>query len=621
MWSAFTARMFTDPQQSQLRNDRDPAATIPTATSDRIEASVEDRWMRCRDGTRLISRLWHAAAGQRPAPVLLMRQPYGRSIASTVTYAHPHWYARQGFLVVVQDVRGRGDSEGEFRGFDQEASDGADAVRWARQLPGSNGRVGMYGFSYQGLTQLLNDGGAEPGALDRGDGLPKGEGLDPLPDCLAPAMCGLDERQHWASDGGAHWWALGLGWALQLAAQRLARNGEPEGWHQIRRSLSSGSFLEEGLALLQRHDPDGMGLGWLQRPASNDDGWQTHQPPSALLQRPMLVLGGWWDPHLRGVLDLWRRSRDAGGDPGLCIGPWTHLNWSQAQPCPTGPGPAGALSIDQLHVAFFRQHLGLEQAPATAAQTATAAQAASGAPTTLLFDLGAGTWQSTSSALKRGDTWTLQSSGLATLLEGEGRLLALGDQRDSKQELAAAETVWLVHDPWRPLPGRGGHLGLDAGPCHREDLAARSDVACFNTAPLAETLTLQGAPLLEILVQADQPGFDLCCALSVLRPGGPEPAGRAPIAEQLCTGMLRVLGDIALSSQRCRVRFQPVLASLRPGERLRLSVAAAAWPQVAVNPGTGERPQGGAGPQHRVITLCLTLAEARLSMNPMIGSN
>ena len=53
-------------------------------------------------------------------PALLMRQPYGKQIASTVTYAHPSWWASQGYLVVIQDVRGQGSSEGEFSGFEQE---------------------------------------------------------------------------------------------------------------------------------------------------------------------------------------------------------------------------------------------------------------------------------------------------------------------------------------------------------------------------------------------------------------------------------------------------------------------------------------------------------------------
>jgi hypothetical protein len=177
--------------------------------------------MVCHDGTRLASSIWTPEA-DGPWPVLLMRQPYGRAIASTVTYAHPSWYARQGFLVVVQDVRGRGASEGSFAGFAQEAADGAAAVRWARQLDGGNGRVGTYGFSYQGLTQLLMEPpGQRPGRT-------AASAADPFPDCLAPAMCGLDERLHWASEGGAHWWALGVGWALQLAAEGCRRRQDAD---------------------------------------------------------------------------------------------------------------------------------------------------------------------------------------------------------------------------------------------------------------------------------------------------------------------------------------------------------------------------------------------------------
>lgn len=581
--------------------------------------------MHCRDGTRLISRLWHPPAGHGPAPVLLMRQPYGRAIASTVTYAPPHWYASQGFLVVVQDVRGRGDSEGSFAGFAQEARDGADAVRWARQLPQSNGRLGMYGFSYQGLTQLLNDGSHEASAQAEGgpdSGSARavaGAELDPLPDCVAPAMCGLDERQHWASEGGAHWWGLGLGWALQLAAQERARHGDQAGWREIRHSLSSGLFLEQGLELLQRHDPQGMGLAWLQRRCDSGAGWAIHQPAAALLRRPMLLLGGWWDPHLRGVLDLWQRSRAAGGDPELLIGPWTHLNWSAGQPLPGTTEQGGTLSIDQRQLAFFRRHLLPDQAGASPEDPGA------GQDRALLHDAGCGHWLQVSPRRVQGGSWRLQSQGRASTAPGDGTLMPLPDPLlpppEGTAPLAAAMTsgqgsAWLVHDPWRALPGRGGHLGLDAGPCRRDDLDQRHDVACFDTAPLEAALTLQGEPELELLVQADQPGFDLCCALSLLR--GPAQGGGLE-AHQLSTGMLRVLGDGALQDQRRRVRFQPLLITLKAGERLRLSVAAAAWPQLAVNPGTGAQPSGGPGPAHRVITLSLQLAGSKLSIQPMVG--
>ena len=110
--------------------------------------------METRDGVRLDADVYRPAE-PGDYPVLLMRQPYGRRIATTVCFAHPAWYAAHGYIVVIQDVRGRGTSGGAFALFEQEAADGEDAVNWAAQLAGSTGTVGMYGFSYQGVTQLL----------------------------------------------------------------------------------------------------------------------------------------------------------------------------------------------------------------------------------------------------------------------------------------------------------------------------------------------------------------------------------------------------------------------------------------------------------------------------------
>src|SRR5271154_4657821 len=106
------------------------------------------------DGTILISDHYFPE-GKGPRPTLLMRQSYGRDIASTVVYRHPSWYATHGYHVVIQDVRGRGDSTGQFYPFRHESRDGAETIAWLRNRPESNGRVGMYGFSYQGATQLL----------------------------------------------------------------------------------------------------------------------------------------------------------------------------------------------------------------------------------------------------------------------------------------------------------------------------------------------------------------------------------------------------------------------------------------------------------------------------------
>ena len=130
-------------------------AQSPTfaSTNNQSQMTKETLSMLTRDGVRLDADIYRPDA-EGTYPVLLMRQPYGKTIASTVVYAHPTWYADQGYIVVIQDVRGRGTSEGEFKLFANEIADGFDTVNWAANLPGSNGNVGMYGFSYQGMTQL-----------------------------------------------------------------------------------------------------------------------------------------------------------------------------------------------------------------------------------------------------------------------------------------------------------------------------------------------------------------------------------------------------------------------------------------------------------------------------------
>jgi len=568
--------------------------------------------MRANDGVQLAGRLWYPEQGPGPWPVLLMRQPYGRAIASTVTYAHPSWYADRGFVVVVQDVRGCGDSEGQFRGFRQEAVDGAAAVRWARRLPLGNGRVGTYGFSYQGLSQLVMAAGEDPSPA----------GLDdPLPDCLAPAMAGLDERLHWATAGGAHWWCLGLAWALQLAAAACRRRGDDAGWWEIRRSLEGGRFLEEGPALLARHDPGGMGIQWLGLDPARPQDWRIHGVAPALLRRPLLLIGGWHDPHLGGVLDLWERAQQAGGQPELLIGAWSHLQWRGG--------------CDERQLAFFRRHLLGAEVPLTPASPAPlppAQAAAAAAPPpapppdqpapvspdpVLLQDLRSGLWRPCppgADPVPLG--WRLESQGLAAVRALEGRLVAAahqpGEPPPPPPSAPGQGGVVLVHDPWRPVPGRGGHLGLDAGLVERGDIDGRADVACFSTEPLEKSLELLGRPWLQLAVEADQPGFDLCGALAVVSADGTR-------VTQLCTGVLRQRGEHCRRRQGLRLEFQPLAATLAPGERLRLSLAGAAWPQIAVNPGDGQLPRTAPGPGHRVITLQLPLAGAWLGLAPLLG--
>lgn len=524
------------------------------------------------DGVELKSRIWTPKHQSGPWPALLMRQPYGRAIASTVTYAHPRWWAEQGFVVVVQDVRGQGGSGGRFNGFGQEAADTDATLTWVRGLPECNGRIGVYGFSYQGFTQLL----AQTGST--------------LPDCLAPAMTGLDERDHWSCEGGAHWWHLGLGWGLQLAALQSQRKGDQQAWEDIRRCLEDNRYCRDGLALLRRVDPDGMACRWLGQSPAETNGWIRHHPSDALMRQPMLLIGGWWDPHLRGVLDLHQRSLAAGGNPELHIGPATHLQWwPEAQ---------------QLHLDFFRRHLC--DAPLNAEQ----ASEQPGTRAMHVWDQCTHRWNAIGVGDASGGTWRLSGSALACHDMSNGRLIATASEEASAAQ-ADTDAVVIVHDPWRATPAIGGHLSPNPGPCDRASVDARTDVATFTSAPLTQPLQLRGRPVLSLPASADQPGFDLCVALAVC------PAGSAE-SHQISTGVARVIGEQALAETTHAIELQGLEACLQPGDRLRLSIAGACWPAIAINPGTGSATCGPPSLDCRVISINLWLSAAELTIVPLI---
>ncbi|MFL0778800.1 MAG: CocE/NonD family hydrolase [Prochlorococcus sp.] len=531
------------------------------------EGQINDRSVYWRDasltltdGVKLVARLW-LPKREGTWPALLMRQPYGRDIASTVTYSHPAWWASHGYLVVIQDVRGQGDSEGQFNGFSQEATDTSQTHAWVRALPECNGRLGTYGFSYQGLTQLLAESGTPP------------------PDCLAPAMAGVDERNHWSCEGGAYWWHIGLAWGLQLAALQARRRGNEEGWMELRRSLEDGSYLHEGPALLKRHDPQGMALSWLNRSSQSDNGWTVHQPLKSWLRKPMLLIGGWWDPHLNGLLDLYQQSSQAGGSPELHIGPATHLQWWP--------------ETQQLLLRFFDRHLQTSQVSTNQKRHLRG------------WNITTNQWQEITYTTKNSSSpissWGLSSKGLACLDPSEGIL------HRNKQ---GSGLVHVVHDPWRPVQAVGGHLSPQPGLVERSAVDQRADVATFTSQALQESLQLNGIPSLQLTMQSDQPGFDLCVALSIVNRSQSQ-------AKQISTGVLRVQGESALRLLPRMVLLQPILADLQPGEQLRLSIAGAAWPAIGVNPGHDQQPCGPPSAHCKVVTLTLQLYGSKLLLLPL----
>jgi putative CocE/NonD family hydrolase len=517
-----------------------------------------------RDGVLLKGEIWHPS-GPGPWPGLLMRQPYGHRLASTVVYAHPSWYALKGYIVFIQDVRGCGESEGEYQGFHQEINDGTDTVRALRSHRLCNGRVGSYGFSYQGLTQLLGESA----------------------DASAPAMTGWDQRIHFACEGGAHIWANSLAWGLQLAAEQCRRNGYNDHWRMIRKSLQNGSYLEEGLDLLQITDSTNPVRAWFDLDPQAREHWPQQSPQQEVLQRPLLLTQGWHDPYLRGGLALWQQAKKAGGKPLLRIGPWSHLAWDR-KVGGSNQGAAACGRVDDWQLAFF-DHFLRDRPPAIETDPCMG------------FDLLSQQWRCRDPQQPSKWRWGLCSGGLAACRSDEGQLL---NQEDGRGE------VYWVHDPWRPVPGCGGHLGADAGLQERSSLDARADVVCFNSLPFQEAIELWGKPQLTVAVAADQPGFDLCVSLAVVRQQGSE-------VMVLSTGVLRQLGDHCLQLVPRRIQLQPLLASFKAGESLRLSIAAAAWPHISVNRGDNNWQPSPVGPGHLSIRLQMQLGGSALELLPM----
>lgn len=530
----------------------DPAAplAVPPPTT---------RSMRTRDGVRLDADVYRPEGGG-PYPVLLLRQAYGRKVASTLCYAHPSWYAAHGYIVVVQDVRGRGTSEGAFRTLEHEADDGADTIAWAAGLEGSSGVVGMYGFSYQGSNQLLAAIGSGPQLK-----------------ALAPAMIGWDIREDWAYENGAFNLSANLGWATQLAAETARLGGDVAAFNELyalaRRlpfdppNPSRPAFMER----LGRWSHYGQ---WLDEPAGGDY-WRRLSPSAGLAELrgkalPTLFIGGWFDSHLPGTLAAFHALGGAGA-VRLEVGPWTHFPWDRrVGGLDFGPQAIGAM--DQLQVRWFDRWLkGIENG-------------VDREPPVGLFDMGAPGWRRYPSWPTAPAALRLASDGRASV-DGESGRLVRSDPREPCVDR-------IVHDPWRPAPSVGGAFGSPPGPVDRSAVDARPDVLTFTTEPLAEAMTIAGDVGADLALEVDAPHFDVCCTLSRITADG-----RAfQVAEGYRSGP---------AQRRVEVPMRATCVTLRPGERLRLSVAAASFPARPVNPGDGGRPEDSTLDQARVITFGL----------------
>ncbi|MGX1682771.1 CocE/NonD family hydrolase, partial [Streptomyces althioticus] len=271
-------------------------------------------------------------AGHGPFPAVLVRTPYAR----TRHEAEARAWARRGFAAVVQDVRGRFASPGEWHPYAHEAADGTAAVRWIREQPWSDGRLVAAGASYAAHCALAL-------ALDAP--------WDARPDAVIAAVpaLGLAETAREASGverllSRAGWWA----------AHGDRRDSDE---NALNKALAEDPGLLAHLPLtalperLGRALPSWAGL-WRRPDRGRLVARAAHAGP------PLLAVGGHHDHFTEETVALWRAW--GGSSARLLLGPWGHP--LTAAPGPDA-GPAHRLNLGELYVRWARRALTGDLAP------------------------------------------------------------------------------------------------------------------------------------------------------------------------------------------------------------------------------------------------------------------
>src|SRR2546423_4529735 len=281
------------------------AAQSPTLYQVAVENGVH---IKMRDGVSLVADLYKPR-GEGKFPVLLERTPYDRKGESSMAYD----LCSHGYVVVLEDTRGRYESGGDFYPFRDESQDGFDTVEWAAKLDYADGKVGMFGGSYVGATQMLAAMARPPHLV-----------------AIFPYVTDSDYYDGWTYQSGALMQWFTSSWTSILAVDTLRREAEsvqsPKEW--------VNHLPLDTYQILKAPQPPVLA------PYFRD--WLTHERDGAFWQRwrvsdhyaEMNVIGlhagGWHDLFLKGSIKnftgLKKEARTAAARAGqrLIIGPWAH---------------------------------------------------------------------------------------------------------------------------------------------------------------------------------------------------------------------------------------------------------------------------------------------------------
>lgn len=472
-------------------------AAVPTAAAQPAEQTARPYHVRygvpipVRDGTRLSAVIVQPRGPTRPLPVVFVFTPYG----ADRYYPVATYFARRGYVGVIVDVRGRGDSEGTFKPYVNDAADGFDVIAWLARQPFSDGRVVMRGASYTGALQW-QIAALQPPALKTAVPAAAGyHGLD------SPSYRGVGNPYR------ARWSALVSG-----RGRNTNFNGDLDYWRGLNAEVARGELAFEGLS-------ESAGLPrdlWPEAQAHPvlDSYWEKLNPSREALSRitiPLLTITGQHDGAQLGELEHWRRFV-ASGAPAvarsyLLVGPWDHAGVTSPARRIGGFdfGAASELDMLALHDAWYRHVLDGAPLPAQLRGRFT------------YFVAGAADWRGADTLAPIAPTrYFLASPGApASSLARAGAIAHIAPPTDSDR---------FTYDPTAATRVPQPYFSDESGPDHLVNMAMPRAIdgngLIYETAPLAAGGTLAGFPVLTVRARYNVPDTDLTAVLFAVNPDG-----------------------------------------------------------------------------------------------------
>lgn len=503
-----------------------------------------------RDGVTLFADVYRPAVAH-PVPVVLERTPYMRTGAGYAA-AGRRW-AALGYAYVVQDVRGRGDSEGRFDPLAQEIADGFDTQTWAGQQSWSTGRVGTVGGSYGGWTQVL------PAHLN-----------NPAVGAMIPTVTPSDPGGFWPQRRGGLSFGM-LEWAMVVEGRTT--RALPYELFDLVAAYQTRPIRDADLAIGARSEVWREYLGRLE-----DAEYWAARSYQHLLPRstiPMLHVTGWYDGTLGGSLENFAAMRSKGSDAArrqqyLVVGPWRH--WVALDSRNTSLrgvefGGESRVDLDAMAFSWFEHYLRRGSREPIAW------------PQVRVFQMGANRWLG-------GDDWPLGGTRMETYyLDRVGDAGVLTTARPRSDDRAADR---YTYDPADPTPFLW-ERNVDSGnPDDYGPVESRPDVVVYTMPSPRTELSVCGPVRASLFAASSARDTDWVARLSLVRADG--------YSQRLTEGWVRARerhgnfrNDPLVPGQveRYDIDLWGTCVLVKPGERLRLAVMSAAFPLLVPNFNTG----------------------------------